>query len=485
MTVIQVIVSAASIFVAYSFLLLTTGVEQLGILSLVVSVVAVIRIGEIGLSGSVVKFIASSLAKKELADAVTILGTCFISVAVILASALALGYPILVIVINNLVPEQPVAMQLLPFVMGWLWLSAISSIFQSALDGCNRGDQRGITNIVGSLIYVGTIILTVPLWGLIAVAYAQLIQAAAILALSWWLLRRHLPRLPIIRWQWNKKTFLSIVRYGLNYQIISVASALLDPFTKVFLTKFGGLSATGYFEMANRMIMQFRAIPVLANQVLVPIFAGLDETRGKGLSDAYLSNLRAVIYISVPYYAAIAAAIPLISLLWLGHFETSFVTFSLLLLAAWFNNNIAAPAYFAGLGTGQLGWNVIGQVAITTLNIVLGFSLGIVLGAVGVVIGYCIGLVVGSWIIVLGFQERYEIPMRKLLGEKEIPLVIMALAGVAISWIIGSYGNSEGTRGAASAAMGLIAYALVVMLPIWRHPLRGTILEWLKFNKRE
>ena len=64
MTVIQVIVSAVSIVMAYRFLIVTLGVEQLGIWSLVLSIVAILRISEIGLSGGVVKFIASSLAKE-------------------------------------------------------------------------------------------------------------------------------------------------------------------------------------------------------------------------------------------------------------------------------------------------------------------------------------------------------------------------------------------------------------------------------------
>jgi O-antigen/teichoic acid export membrane protein len=50
---------------------------------------------------------------------------------------------------------------------------------------------------------------------------------------------------------------------------------LYDPITKALLTKFGGLSLVGYYEMANKLIYQIRSLKVSANQILVPAFADL------------------------------------------------------------------------------------------------------------------------------------------------------------------------------------------------------------------
>ena len=57
---------------------------------------------------------------------------------------------------------------------------------------------------------------------------------------------------------------------------------LLDPLAKVLLSRFGGLSAVAYFEMANRMVSQARSLIASANQVLVPYYSKVAETtRGR------------------------------------------------------------------------------------------------------------------------------------------------------------------------------------------------------------
>jgi hypothetical protein len=48
---------------------------------------------------------------------------------------------------------------------------------------------------------------------------------------------------------------------------------LIDPVIKALLVKFGGLSPVAYYEMAQRMVMQFRSLLVSAAQVMVPMVA--------------------------------------------------------------------------------------------------------------------------------------------------------------------------------------------------------------------
>ncbi|MCP2619681.1 oligosaccharide flippase family protein [Candidatus Aminicenantes bacterium AC-334-K16] len=114
-----------------------------------------------------------------------------------------------------------------------------------------------------------------PKYGLKGVAYARVIQNLIILIFSWFFLRKYLPLLPVFPYKWDKKLFREIVGYGINFQIISVARMLYDPITKALLTKFGGLSLVGYYEMANKLIYQIRSLKVSANQILVPAFADL------------------------------------------------------------------------------------------------------------------------------------------------------------------------------------------------------------------
>ena len=75
--------------------------------------------------------------------------------------------------------------------------------------------------------------------------------------------------------------------YGLNIQMISVSQMLYDPITKGLLVKFGGLDLAGYYEMANRMVIQLRGLIVSAVQVLVPTIADLKEKNPDSIHKVY------------------------------------------------------------------------------------------------------------------------------------------------------------------------------------------------------
>ncbi len=65
MSIVQIIIISAVLFILYKFLLNTIGVEQLGIWSLVLATTSVSQIASFGLSGSVVKFVAKYIAKED------------------------------------------------------------------------------------------------------------------------------------------------------------------------------------------------------------------------------------------------------------------------------------------------------------------------------------------------------------------------------------------------------------------------------------
>jgi hypothetical protein len=47
-----------------------------------------------------------------------------------------------------------------------------------------------------------------------------------------------------------------------NIQAITISQMLYDPITKGLLVKFGGLDLAGYYEMANRLVVQLRGFIV-------------------------------------------------------------------------------------------------------------------------------------------------------------------------------------------------------------------------------
>ena len=105
----------------------------------------------------------------------------------------------------------------------------------------------------------------------------------------------------------------------MNFQIISISTMCYEPVTKVLLSKYGGVSLVGYFEMATRLVQQFRAVIISANQVLVPTIAHLKEKNPEKIQGIYLTSYQLLFYLSIPMYSMIILCSPIISELWIGH----------------------------------------------------------------------------------------------------------------------------------------------------------------------
>ena len=64
-SIAQVLASSVAFFLLYRYLLDQLGVAQLGVWSLVLATTSVSRIGDLGLSAGVVKFVAQALAQGD------------------------------------------------------------------------------------------------------------------------------------------------------------------------------------------------------------------------------------------------------------------------------------------------------------------------------------------------------------------------------------------------------------------------------------
>jgi O-antigen/teichoic acid export membrane protein len=480
MSVLQIVVIGGILFVLYRFLLNTIGIKQLGVWSLVLATTSVTQIANLGLSGSVVKFVAKYIARQDFENVSGVIQTAAISASVLVGLVLLIGYPFARQILDLVIPDEslPSALGILPYAFLALWSMVITSVFQAGLDGYQRIDLRSLLLIVGASLNLILCFVLAPLYGLMGVAYARVIQNFTILISSWLLLRRYLPLLPIFPYKWNKSLFKEIVGYGINFQVIFITTMFYDPTTKALLSKFGGLSMVGYYEMASRMIQQFRALIVSANQVLVPAIADLKEKIPYKIESVYLISYQLLFYLSLLLFSLIVICTPIISQLWIGHYERVFVSFVILLVIGWFFNTLNAPAYFANLGIGELSWNVIGHVTIGVLNIILGLLLGVLYNGIGVVIAWVVSLAFGSSIIILSYHITHEISLTKLLPESSRIIIAASLFGI-LTGIITHYKLNNILNAFLLNSIIIFLFAIIVFIPFWIHPMRKLLIEWI------
>jgi O-antigen/teichoic acid export membrane protein len=454
------------------------GAEKFGIWSLVLSTSIFYNVANFGFSTGVVKYVAQYLARKEPDNAIRIIETSVISIGVMIGIVLLISYPVVVWILRIIIPEPLIteAFDILPYAMLAMWISAVASIYQAGLDGHQRIDLSNWIAIIRSISYLVLCLILVPRQGLMGLAYAHVAQACMLVVLYWTLLKRQLPALPSIPHRWSIRLFREMVGYGLNVQLITVSQILFDPITKGLLAKFGGLGLAGYYEMANRMILQLRGLLVAAVQVLVPTIADLKETNPDLVQKIYKETYRLVLFVAIPYFSAIIAMSPIISSMWIGHYENSFVIFSVILSLGWFVNTLSTPCYFSDFGIGDLTWNRRGHLVIAASNIVTGLLLGFIYGGEGVVIAWVLSLIAGSLTILLSFHRRNRIPYADMFPKEYLFVGLSSVAGLSSSLI--EYRMLRNALGLLSlTGVVVITTVIVLALPMWLHPMRKRLMD--------
>lgn len=481
MSVAQVLIVGGTLFFLYRFLLKTIGVEQLGIWSLILATSSISNLASFGISGSVIKFVAKYVAHGDYQNAARVVQTAAISVAGLIGFAILVGYDVLLWILSIVLPVKfhYLAGLILPYSLISLWLTAITGVFQSGLDGLQRIHLRSILLMGGTILYFILAVILAPRYGLLGLAYAQVIQSLVVMVSSWLLLTKYLSSLPVVPYQWSKSIFKEIIGYSINFQVISLFLLLSDPITKALLSKFGDVSMVGYFEMANKLIVQLRAFVVSASQVMIPVIADIQERTPAKLKEVYLKSYQLIFYVSLPLYTLIIMSVSIVSSLWIGHYENIFVVFIVLLSIGWFVNTLSVPAYFAYLGIGTLRWNVVAHSLIGSLNFVLGGLLGIIYGGMGVVVGWTIALAVGSVVVHIVFNITYKIPLSELLPRESRKFVVLSILGILFVFVFPNIILNI-TDVFVNNAIDFIFIAFVIPISLWFHPMRKELMGWVK-----
>lgn len=478
MASVQIVLSGGMLFALYYFLLREIGPSQLGIWSIVLATSSAVRLSELGLSGGVVRFVAKYIARQDSVSAAGVVQTAAVSIAVIFATILVLIYPMIGSILRYFIPleSHSQGMSLLPFAFVSLWLGSIGGIFTSGLDGVLRTDIRSYLMTGGTAIHLVLVFLLVPTHGLLALGYAQVIQSTFVLVLSWFKLRREIPSLPPFPYRWNRRLFKEMFKYGLNIQAASVAQMLFDPTTKMLLSKFGGLDSVAFFEMANRMVTQFRSLVVSANQVMVPVFSTMYEETPERISSVYRKSYGLLSFVALPVFSGIVAMTPIVSELWIGDYQYLFVNFSLILAVGWFSNTLNAPAYFSNMGTGHLNWNTVAHIVIGALNMILGLLFGYYFGAIGVVFGFVVALVLGSAIVIVNYHMKNGISLHELFPRMHRLFFLASILVPVCTWYL--YKFMEVRSGLAISSLTCLFLVVFTFGSLaWSHPLRNKIMS--------
>lgn len=468
--------------ILYRYLLDTIGIEKLGVWSIILAATSASRIGEMGLTASVTKFIATHRSEKDEKAATEVLQTAALSLGAGLAVILILIYPIMKWGLPFLLPENGLkdGLSILPYAFISFWFATVGGIWMSCLDGCLRSDIRSGLMIISNLILLIVSISLVKQYGLVGLALAQIIQGCSLFILGWIAVKNVMPTLPLLPSKWSRKRFSAIIGYGVNFQINTFVMMLFDPITKILFGRFGDLATVGYFEMAQRIVMMVRSLVIASNQVIVPVFASLGKNSNDTAKHLYTRNMQYLIFMITPIFAALIAMMPAISEIWLGSYQHKFVVLGICLTLAWYFNSINAPAYYAFLGQGRLRWVTLGFITMGITNISVGIPFGLLYGWQGVAFANIIALILGSVIITYKYHSEKNLRINQILSKHDAAQVFiyffLAVIMLICYWYMIKISVNLWTR----ISIILILISASSFMLIWYHPIRKEIFQIIK-----
>ncbi|HTZ75267.1 MAG TPA: lipopolysaccharide biosynthesis protein [Candidatus Aquilonibacter sp.] len=479
-TIAQLIGNGALLFFLYRFLIREVGIERLGVWSLLLATTSLVTLANQGLSMSIVKFVAKYAARESPADVSLLVQTALITAGAILA-VLSIGlYPGARWALSFVLPAARLAegLAILPFALVSLWLNVLGTIAQAGLAGHELITLCNYIEFGGAVSYLALAFVFVPRYGLVGLAAAQAAQAALGLAAAWFLLRRCVPGLPWLPRHWSRLRFREMLGYGAHFQWITLCQSVREPVTKALLAKFAGLSYTGFYDMASRLVVNLRELIVQANQVLVPTISSLSEGGRDVIDRIYRDSYRTVFFLAVPSFAVLAMASPFISVLWIGRYEPVFVRFVGLLAVGWLFNVLCNPAYVVDLGTGSLRWVSIGCAVTAVLNAGLGIIAGKVAGGTAIVAAGVLSLIAGYLIILVAYHRQRHESFGVLLPHESRTILALSVASALVLLPL----LYSGERLALSPYVFAFAAAVLaasIAVPAWTHPVRRRLFQWL------
>jgi O-antigen/teichoic acid export membrane protein len=355
-------------------------------------------------------------------------------------------------------------------------LSEIGMIFHSIIEGFQRMEVNALISIVGQLSMLVIVFVLVPNYGLRGVIFSQIAQALIVLLFSLIWIKRKLPELNIIPQKWSLKILKSMLGYGANISLTNASSFLMDPITKIFLTKLGSPSLSGYFELSSQFIQRFRSILLTANSAVIPKIAENTVNNKEYIKEIYSENLKLAGILSLAAYSILLASSDLISIAIFNDIQPTFINILNILTVSWLINVLSAPAYFSNLGTGNVSLNSITQIMMGLLNVIFCYILGNELNGLGVIFSYATAISLASISLYIFYHKYMNIKWNIFINIKELRL-FSYLAGIFMISLISSSNYIINERDILIITMRFLFVNIVVLLIVYN------IYKFYKINK--
>ncbi|MFZ0733071.1 MAG: oligosaccharide flippase family protein [Candidatus Sulfotelmatobacter sp.] len=420
-------------FIMTPLILHEIGVKGYGTWAVFLAINALTSLADLGLVGTLSKFVAEYYAHRDFAALSRALNSglaVFLLLAATIGSSLWIATPWIAGLLfhgSNVPPTELIALFRCFLIV--IAANIVNLLFSSVTTGLQRLD---LTNMISAAnVFLNALFSACLLLGglgLRGLVYGY--SAAAIITVVTYVLtvRRLLPQVAINPRHFDKHEARKMFGFSFRLYVTQAAVAVHNQIEKVFLAILVGVAPVGWYDIASDVALKIRgAIGFILSPVL-PAASELnalgDETR---IRELYYRSQKYLALIGVPAICFVVAISSRFVDLWIGP-QLKIVAFPLsVLVVVSFINLITGPGFLIFAGSGYLKPGVDSAILGIVVNLLLSFGLIYKFGFAGAVIGTSAALVLASGYFITVFHRHTHYSFARLLRESYLKPALCSL----------------------------------------------------------
>ena len=415
-SVVSFAINIALVFISYRLVIVNDGIESVGLWSLLMAWGALVRVGDVGMGGAILRFISTKSLDLESNEIRKYVDTGIIMNLMVFTLLTLVGYLILDSNLSSVVSADALqlAKTLLPIMFIGVLLSTMTSVIIASLQGLHFGYLGSYLTVGGNLLQIVCVLLLVPKLGVLGLAWAQLIQYGSLTVLGWLLIGSKIGAGGYLPFSFSFSVLREMFSFSLKAQLANVCNGLFEPISKILISQFAGLQIQGFFELAYKTVSLTRNAIVAGLFASLPTLTNLFNINPKQALSFYKKSQNNVTKAITLMMLLVILFSPVVSMVWVGQFEMDYWFFVVCVAIGFWLNTIGATAYNLGMATGRMRNNIVSAMLVLLVLLMLGYLLGYFLESKGVGIAVGLSLAFGGVLIKflnekLIFQEMKKI----------------------------------------------------------------------------
>ncbi|MFZ0319989.1 MAG: oligosaccharide flippase family protein [Candidatus Sulfotelmatobacter sp.] len=457
-------------FVMTPLILHRIGVAGYGTWAVFLAINGLTSLADLGLVGTVSKFVAEYYARQDFSALARLLGSglaLFLLLDLVIGTAAWGASPLLAAKLfrGSTVPTAELIVLLRCFLIV-IAANILTQLFASVTTGLQRLDLTNMisaANVLLSAIFSAFFLLRGG--GLRGLVYGYIVSAIVTIAIYLIVVRILLPQVRLNPLRFNSTEARKMLSYSLRLYITQAAVVVHNQVEKVFLAMLVGVDPVGWYDIASDLALKVRGS---IGFILSPVLPAASELNALGdesrLKELYYRTHKYLAVFGVPIVCFVAAVSNRFVTLWIGPTMRMIALPLSILLVINFLNLTTGPGFLILAGKGDMQPGIQSALLGVVINVILSFGLIYKFGFAGAVLGTSISLTAASVYFILLFHRRTRYPVVRVLRESYLKPIVCSLLVETVLLAIRPTANLTWSGIAQIGFVFGTAYALLILL---------------------